>query len=385
MAVFEPSDMTVLVDTNVRFDLAESTCLPVRMGELADPAELADVPLGYGTVRGDAGLRELIAGSTGVEPGQVLVTVGAIEAMFLLAQAVCGPGDRVLLLTPCFPPARTVPAGLGARIDTVPLSFDEGYRLPIERVTAALRPETRLVSLASPQNPSGVRFTDGELRALVDAVHDRAPGAVVLVDETYRESTYGKMAKPPSIATLAPSVITCSSVSKAHGAPGLRLGWLTTTDPALYDRLREAKFQTTISCSRVDEFLAARVLGRSGEILAARASFLEGALAELVRWAEKQRVEIVVPDGGPMCCLRLPASVDVAAFHRRLASLETRVAPGAWFGSEDRVVRAGFGHLGADDFRKALDHVADALAFASASASSASASSAFVSSARTSV
>jgi len=137
---------------------------------------------------------------------------------------------------------------------------------------------------------------------------------------------------PPSAATLAPGVVTCSSVSKAHGAPGLRLGWLTCTDPALLGRLREAKFQTTISCSRVDEFLAARVLSRAAEILAPRAAFLERSLAELARWAEKQQVAMVTPDGGPMCCLRLQAEVDVAAFHRRLAARETRVAPGAWFG-----------------------------------------------------
>lgn len=362
MTVFEPSAMSTLVDATVRYDLAESTCRPVRLNDLVAPEELAAIPLGYGTVAGDLRLRELIAASTGVEAGQVLVTVGAIEAMFLLAQAVCEPGGRVLLLAPIFPPARSVPAALGARLDVVKLSFDEGYRLPLDRVTAALGPDTRLVSLASPQNPSGVRLTDAELGALVEAVHDRAPNAILLVDETYRDSTYGKNEVPPSAATLAPGVVTCSSVSKALGAPGLRLGWLTTTDPALLGRLREAKFQTTISCSRVDEFLAARVLERAAEILAPRAEFLERSLAELARWAEKQQVAMVTPDGGPMCCLRLPADADVAAFHRRLAARETRVAPGAWFGEDDHVVRVGFGHLNEADFSTALGHVAEALA-----------------------
>jgi len=362
MTVFEPSAMTTLIDTTVRYDLAESTCPPVGLNDLVVPEELAAIPLGYGTVAGDLRLRELIAASTGVEAGQVLVTVGAIEAMFLLAQAVCEPGSRVLLLAPIFPPARSVPAALGARLDVVKLSFDEGYRLPLDRVTAALGPDTRLVSLASPQNPSGVRLTDAELGALVEAVHDRAPNAILLVDETYRDSTYGTKEVPPSAATLAPSVVTCSSVSKALGAPGLRLGWLTTTDPALLGQLREAKFQTTISCSRVDEFLAARVLSRAAEILAPRAEFLRRSLAELATWAEKQQVPMVMPDGGPMCCLRLPADVDVAAFHRRLAARETRVAPGAWFGEDDHVVRVGFGHLDEADFGTALGHVADALA-----------------------
>ena len=95
---------------------------------------------------------------------QVLVTVGAIEAMFLRPGHVRArrPGTRP---TPCFPPARIVPEGLGAQLDTRwRCRFDDGYRLPLAAIAAALTPRTRLVSLASPQNPSGVRFTDAEIR-----------------------------------------------------------------------------------------------------------------------------------------------------------------------------------------------------------------------------
>jgi aspartate/methionine/tyrosine aminotransferase len=365
MTAFAPSVMTALIDLSVRYDLAESTSPPLNLGDLADAATLAAVPLRYGTSRGDARLRALIAADTGVEAGQVLVTVGAIEAMFLLAQATCAPGDRVLLATPCFPSARTVPEGLGARVDVVPLSFDDGYRLPLDRISAELGPRTRLVSLASPQNPSGVRFTEQELRTLLATVRTRAPDAVVLVDETYRESTYGHAATPRSAATLSPQLVTCSSVSKAHGAPGLRLGWLTTTNAPLYDQLREAKFLTTVACSTVDEFLAAQVLRQRADILAPRAKRLREALDELLHWTREQPVEIVLPDGGAMCCLRLPAdrfSDDaVRTFYARLAERDTRVAPGSWFGEHDRVFRLGFGHLSGSDFSAALKCLADAL------------------------
>lgn len=365
MTTFTPSAMTALIDSPVRYDLAESTSRPLNLGDLADPAELADLALGYGTSRGDAELRALIATDTGVDPDQVLVTVGAIEAMFLLAQATCLPGDRVLLAAPYFPPARTVPEGLGARVDVVPLSFDDRYRLPLDAVADALTARTRLVSLASPQNPSGVRFTDAELCALLDMVRDRAPEAVVLVDETYRESTYGDARIPRSAATMSSRTVTCSSLSKAHGAPGLRLGWLTTTDAGLYEQLREAKFLTTIACSTVDEFLAAQLLRRRAEIGPPRARRLRQALDELLDWTRDQPIEIVQPDGGAMCCLRLPADRfdddGVAAFYARLSERDTRVAPGSWFGEHDRVFRLGFGHLPAGDFSAALDRLADAL------------------------
>jgi aspartate/methionine/tyrosine aminotransferase len=368
MSDFAPSPMTALIDQPVRYDLAESTCPPLRVADLADAAALAELPLGYGTTRGDAGLRASIAADAGVAADQVLTTVGAIEAMFLLAQVSCRPGDRVLLAAPYFPPARTVPAGIGASVDAVALSFDEGYRLPLDRIAAALTPATRLVSLASPQNPSGVRFTEEELRGLLAAMAERAPDAVLLVDETYRASTYGDAPVPASAAGLSSRVVTCSSLSKAHGAAGLRLGWLTATDPDRYERLREAKFVTTVACSTVDEYLATRVLRRQPEILAARAQRLRHALDELLEWARTQPVEIVRPDGGALCCLRLPAdrfSDDaVATFYAALAARDARVAPGSWFGEHDRVFRLGFGHLAAGDFTEALDRLADAVATA---------------------
>lgn len=359
------SPMSSLLEQSVRYDLAESTCPPLRVGELgvgelgAGPG-LAGLALGYGTVRGDAALRASIAAGAGVEPDQVLVTVGSIEAMALLAEVVCRPGDRVLLAAPHFPPARAVPESLGARVDVVGLSFDDGYRLPVDRVAGALTARTRLVSLASPQNPSGVRFTDGEVHALLDAVGERAPGAVVLVDETYRAATYGSPV-PGSAAGWSPRVVTCSSLSKAHGAAGLRIGWLTSTDPALYARLSDAKFRRTIACSAVDEHLAAQVLRQQEPILAERARHLRQGLDEVRRWAAGQPVEIVEPDGGALCCVRIPAAA-VPGFHDRLAARDTRVAPGPWFGEDARVFRLGFGHLPISDLTVGLARVSDAVA-----------------------
>src|SRR5689334_11649528 len=104
------SSMTALIDSTVRYDLAESTCPPLRLSDLGEPDDLT---LGYGTSRGDPALRELIAAGAGVSPDDVLVTVGAIHAMSLV------PATRVLLVGPCFPPARSLPSSRGARVDTV--------------------------------------------------------------------------------------------------------------------------------------------------------------------------------------------------------------------------------------------------------------------------
>jgi hypothetical protein len=357
MTTFAPSIMAGLIDEPVRFDLGESTGPALRLGEILDASTLASLHLGYGTSRGDADLRSVIADRAGVGPEDVLVTVGAIEAMFLVAQDVA-PGP-VVIASPCFAPAREVPTGLGSPVRAVPLSFDEGYRLPLRALAEALRPETRLVSLTSPQNPSGIRFTEPEILELVELVESQSPDAVILIDETYRAATYGAAAMPPSMASLSPRVITCSSLSKAHGAAGLRLGWLTTTDPVRYDRLRNAKFLTTIACSSLDEALATEVLRRETSLLAPTSQRLATALATLTTWAADQPVDLLLPDGGAMCCLRL-RSPD-PDFYDRVTAAGVRVAPGPWFGDEESVFRIGFGHLEPDDFAEALSRLADAL------------------------
>ena len=134
MTTFAASPMSHLIDEPVRYDLGESTCPPVRLADLIDAATLGGRQLGYGTSRGDAELRALIAADAGVAADQVLVTVGAVEAMFLLAQD--RTGGRVVLVSPCFPPAEIIPVGLGSPVDTVPARFDDGYRLPIDASSA---------------------------------------------------------------------------------------------------------------------------------------------------------------------------------------------------------------------------------------------------------
>lgn len=118
------------------------------------------------------------------------------------------------------------------------------------------------------------------------------------------------------MAALSRRIVTCSSLSKSHGAPGLRTGWLTTTDPELYERLRVAKFNSLICGSGPDELLSSEVLRRRDSILGAR---------------------------------------------RELLGATARRAPGAWFGESDRVFRVGFGHLPMDVFEEALQRLAEAM------------------------
>ena len=187
-----------------------------------------------------------------------------------------------------------------------------------------------------------------KILALLEA---RAPQAVLFIDETYREATYGDEAAPDSFAGLHPRIVTGSSVSKALGAPGLRTGWLTVADADLRSRLVVAKMNTVICGSVLDEALAAALLRKRETVLAPRRRLLAEGLAELAAWceAERRRIEWIRPDGGALCCLRLRADcfddAAVARFWELLPGHELQLAAGAWFGESERVFRLGFGYL----------------------------------------
>lgn len=334
---------------------------------LGGPESLRDLELGYGSPAGAPGLRRAVAEACGVAAEQVLTTQGAMLGLFLLAFELCRPGTDVLLVTPCFSPARDTLASCGARVRTVRLGFDERYELDPDRVVAALRPSTRLVSVASPQNPSGTRVPEATLRAILAAMTARAPDALLLVDETYREATYGQATPPPSFASLDPRVVTTGSLSKAHGVPGLRAGWLTVLDTALHQRLTVAKAHLVLSGSVLDEALAAALLARKKEVLGPRRRLLACNLAAVAAWcrSEAHRLEWVPPQAGALCCARLRPEVFAARAVARLwASLPehgVRLGRGTWFGEEARVFRLGFGHLSPAELGPALQALSRAM------------------------
>lgn len=198
------------------------------------------------------------------------------------------------------------------------------------------------------------------MERLLDLLDARCPEAVLFIDETYREATYGPEPAADSLAGLHPRVVTGASVSKALGAPGLRTGWLTVPAPDLRTRLLVAKMNTVISGSVLDEALAAALLRHRADVLTVRRHVLSAALENLTAWCvcERERIEWVRPDAGALCCLRLRGDTfddaTVTQFWDLLARHDLQLASGAWFGESERVFRLGFGYLPPDRLEPAL-------------------------------
>ena len=352
---FPRNEIISLLDVNRRYNLAESTSQDLTFGEIVALAggltALENLKMGYGSSAGLARLRAGIASLTGVAEGDVITMQGAALGLFLLGMELCSPGDEAVIVTPCFPPSRDSLAATGVTLRECRLSFEDGYRLTAQSLEPLLNSRTRLVSIATPQNPSGVRTPLPELRMIAETMRRLAPEAYLFIDETYRDATYGDEPLPGSAALLGPRVITGASVSKAYGAPGLRVGWLTVRDAGLRERLTIAKMNTVISCSPLDETLAAVVIENRGRILEQRRELLAAGRSSVMEWVANQNrhVEWVKPDGGALCCLRLNPSIfdgeSVRRFWAALPDAGLQLGDGAWFGESSSVFRLGFGYL----------------------------------------
>jgi aspartate/methionine/tyrosine aminotransferase len=351
---FLPNEIISLLDVHLKFNLAESTASNLTLGQIADDdflSELKNLELGYGTSRGYEPLRKEIASRLSISANTVIITIGAASSLFLTAFSLCNTGDEIITVSPNFPPTMDVIAALGATKKMISLYFDEGYELNLERLSSVLSERTRLVIFVTPHNPSGTSIPQTTLKAAIGLIEQKSHRAYILVDETYREATYGKNRAAPSMAGFSERILTTTSLSKCHGAPGIRIGWLTCHDPQLLEQLTLAKMNTVISGSVLDEMVGLHILRNSQNILNERRTLLQNGVIIVGNWVRQNTafVEWVRPHTGALCCVRLRSDVftdtEVDAFYTQAGNAQIQLASGEWFGEQKRVFRLGFGFL----------------------------------------
>jgi aspartate aminotransferase len=150
----------------------------------------------------------------------ILMTSGAAGAINIILKAILDPCDEVMILAPYFPEYRSYIENHGGRVVTV--ETDEKFQPDPARIAAALTPRTRALILNSPNNPTGVIYSDAVLRA----VNRVLPAPVLVIcDEPYRPLTFDGAVTPEAVRIFDRAVIAWSW-SKAMAIPGERIGYL---------------------------------------------------------------------------------------------------------------------------------------------------------------
>ena len=293
-------------EVGARFNIAETCVDSVSLDRLfalagEDKARfLADFcakRLTYGDILGSPALRSGICGLyKTVQPDQVVPTHGAAGANHHVFCSLISTGDRVVSIMPTYQQLYSIPEALGADVAIMHLKQENGYLPDLAELKALVTPETKMICLNNPNNPTGALMSEAQLQQIVDIA--RSVDAYILCDEVYRHLTQTDD-WCPSIVDLYEKGISVSSMSKVFSLAGLRLGWIATREPAALKAFLSHRDYNLISCGLFDDAAASVALSHRDVMLKRNQAIVRENLAILDQWvAEHERFYYTKPKAG---------------------------------------------------------------------------------------
>ena len=358
-------------ELNVTHDITESGISPMsindllRVAQVDDPeAVIADAmadPQLYSEARGTETLRQIIADTyASVDPDDVLVTTGAIEANFLVYNALLDAGDHVVVTTPCYQQLVSIPRAIGCDVSEWRVTPESGFTFDLDELETLVTESTKLIVVNSPHNPTGAILSQRDLERIARIAE--SVGAWVLSDEAYRWLTRpGGIELPGPFRDIYPRAVSVGTMSKFFGLPGLRLGWLAGTSE-LAAQCWELRDYTSLSPSKLSDRFAQIAVANHRCVQQRNNEILDANLATARRWFTENEdiVSWKEPKAGLLAMMKVIGMDDTDALSEHLAAnAGVMLAPGSAFGLPG-YMRIGIGQR-PEIFAEALDRTAAAI------------------------
>lgn len=328
----------------VTHDIAESGISPMSIRELLEVAGVDDPDAViaeamsdrqvYSEARGTEELRQIIAATySSVSADDVLVTTGAIEANFLVYNALLNAGDHVVVTTPCYQQLVSIPGAIGCEVSEWTVSPESGFKFDLDALETMVTDRTKLIVINSPHNPTGAILGQDDISRIATIAD--SVGAWVLSDEAYRWLTYNGGAELPTpMRDVYPRSVSVGTMSKFFGMPGLRLGWLAGTSD-LASQCWALRDYTSLSPSKLSDRFAQiavanhiRIQERNNAIISENLGCAQRWFAEnddIVSWNE--------PRAGLLAMMNVHGVDNTDMLAERLAAdAGVMLAPGSAFG-----------------------------------------------------
>lgn len=331
------------------------------MAEPADRAAFEEMSLGYTETFGAPDLRARIAQTYDAQQSEnILCFAGASEGIFAANTVLLDRDSHAIVVTPNYQSHETLPLAI-CEATGVPLDQHDNWSLDIDRVATAIQPNTRLLTMNFPHNPTGAILPLDRYQALIALC--RKHGIYILHDEIF--NGLGPMGTPhlPFVADVYERGLSLGVMSKSYGLPGLRIGWIATQDREVLSKMERMKHYLSICNAGPSERLAVIALKNRDRILARNCAIVDQNLpkweaffarhADLFDWRR--------PDGSCMAYPRYKGADGVNAFARKLVEQSgVLVLPSAIYASDlgpvpDDRFRIGLGRLGLDEGLAAFD------------------------------
>jgi aspartate/methionine/tyrosine aminotransferase len=341
-------------ELDVDFDIAESGIYPMSLEELGtligDDAyrELQQTMftrrLGYSEARGTLALRTIVADTfANASPEDVLVTTGAIEANFLVFNALLAEGDHVVAVSPAYQQLTSVPKAITANVAEWNVVHDDGFYYDLDELETLVQPDTKLIVINTPHNPTGAMLDREGLERVIDIAGKS--DAWVLSDEAYRWLEHpGGEKLPPPAHDLGDKVVTVGTMSKPFGLPGLRIGWIVANEE-LAQACWALRDYVSLSPAGLSDLMTQVVITHRDRIFPRNAAIIGENMRVATAWFEENAdlVAWTPPRAGLLAMLRYNLNIPSLELADRLArDARVMLAPGSAFGLEQHL-RIGVG------------------------------------------
>jgi len=347
-------------ERTVEINLADSSVKCANVSDLLageDPRPLLELPLYYPEVNGTALLRERIAALyPNTSAANVLVTVGAAQANWMVCNTLLEPGDEVIVVSPGYRQVWGLAKNAGCRVKETQLRRENNWRLDLSELESLAGPKTKLISIVNPNNPTGSILSREEMARIVSICQQT--GAWLHADEVYRGTELAGD-ETPSFWGMYERVICVNSLSKAYGLAGLRIGWAIAS-PEMIEELWRRHEYAVIAASGPSMKLAEIALqpAKRKMLLDRQRRLSREGHAVLENWVQAQDGRFSV---SPAVATSIAfvgynfdmPSAELAGHIRKKASV--LVAPGAYLGTENHLrITVGYEP---EKVRKALDRI----------------------------
>lgn len=351
-------------ETQARYNLAETCVKSLTLRELLDLASASfdnvmDMTLNYGDIPGSPTLRESLAGLyRHFDAENILIMNGAIGANFLVFYSLIEPGDTVISVFPAYEQLYRVGESFGANVKRLMLRPEKGYLPDLDELAGLIDDKTRLIVINNPHNPTGALIEEKTLSEICRMAENC--GAYVLSDEAYRGLYIDEKITVPSAVDLSERAIATGSFAKPFSLAGLRLGWIAAQRDVIEECVQRRDY-TTISCGKVDDYLATLALGHLDKLMERNLSLLRQNFQILDDWvAEQHSVDYIAPRGGTTAFLHYDLPVPSRQLCLDLLEkYSTLLVPGDCFEHENHL-RLGFA-CGTEMLRTGLENLSTLL------------------------
>ena len=269
-----------------------------------------------------------------------MTTHGAAGANHHVFYSLIEPGDHVISVMPTYQQLYSIPESYGAEVEPLHLRRENGYLPDLEELRRMVRPNTKMICINNPNNPTGALMSRETLEAIVEIA--RSVGAWVLCDEVYRHLTQEDV-WCESIVDLYEKGISTGSMSKVFSLAGLRLGWIVTHDRDVVKACVSHRDYNLVSCGMFDEAVAGIALKHADRLLERNCRIVRENRAVLDEWAAGEpRVHFVRPQAGTTALVYYDADLPSYEFCKRMYDTTGAfVTPGDCF-EEERCFRIGY-------------------------------------------